>query len=346
MLKNAADCEWRATVAGGNGGRKPVIRWMLCAGLVAVSAALGADVASAQSYPSRPIRLIVPFPAGGPPDVIARVMGDQFGAELHQTVVIDNRPGAGATIGSRLVAGSDPDGYTLLFASTTSLSIAPAVFKNADYDPVKSFAPVAGVSIGPLVVVVNPSVPARTIGELVAYAKANPGKLNYGSGVASPPHVAWGLFTLVTGTNIQFVPYRAMAGAMTDLVSGEIQIMIDGTGPLLPHILEGKVRALAVTGQTRSPDFPNLPTMVESGYPDYVLWFWTGIVAPAGTPADIVAKVNGAINASLSAPAVKASLAKFNVDPNVTTPQEFTAFLAAESQKWGGIINKIGIKAE
>ncbi len=323
-----------------------MIRKKFIAVLVMIGAAFGPCGASAQPYPNRPIRLIVPFPAGGPPDVIARVMGDQIGAELHQTVVIDNRPGAGATIGSRLVAGSDPDGYTLLFASTTSLSIAPVVFKNADYDPIKSFAPVAGVSIGPLVVVVNPSVPAKTIGELVAYAKANPGKLNYGSGVASPPHVAWGLFTMVTGTDIQFVPYRAMAGAMTDLVSGEIQMMIDGTGPLLPHILEGKVRALAVTGKNRSPDFPNLPTMVESGYPDYVLWFWTGIVAPAGTPADIVAKVNAAINASLAIPAVKASLAKFNVDPNVTTPAEFAGFLAAEAQKWGGIINKIGIKAE
>jgi tripartite-type tricarboxylate transporter receptor subunit TctC len=324
-----------------------MIKQIVFAAFATLSAMLSfADGAGAQSYPSRPIKLVVPFPAGGPPDVIARVMGDQIGARLNQTVVIDNRPGAGATIGTRSVAGADPDGYTLLFASTTSLSIAPAIFKNVDYDPVKSFAPVAGVSIGPLVVVVNPAVPAKTVQELVAYAKANPGKLNYGSGVASPPHVAWGLFTRVTGTDIMFIPYRAMASAMTDLVAGEIQIMIDGTGPLLPHILEGKVRALAVTGKTRSPDFPDLPTMIEVGYPDYVLSFWTGIVAPAGTPAAIVDKVNGAINDSLKSASVQANLAKFNVEANITTPQEFAGFLAAETEKWGGIIQATGIKAE
>jgi tripartite-type tricarboxylate transporter receptor subunit TctC len=324
-----------------------MIRQIAFSALVFLGAALGsASVVAADAYPTRPIRLIVPFPAGGPPDVIARVMGDQIGSRLNQTVVIDNRPGAGATIGTRTVAAADPDGYTLLFASTTSLSIAPAVFKNVDYDPVKSFAPLGGVSIGPLVVVVHPSVPAKTVQEFVAYAKANPGKLNYGSGVGSPPHIAWGLFTRVTGTDMQFVPYRAMASAMTDLVAGEIQIMIDGTGPLLPHIQEGKVRALAVTGKTRSPDFPNLPTMIEAGYPDYVLSFWTGIVAPAGTPAEIVAKVNAAINESLKSSPVQANLAKFNVEANITTPQEFASFLAAETEKWGGIIRATGIKAE
>src|SRR5262249_10503819 len=232
---------------------------------------------------------------GGPPDVIARVVADIMGPRLGQTVVVENRPGAGATIGTRSVASAEPDGYTLLFASTTSLSIAPALFKNVEYDPAKSFAPVAGVSIGPMVVVVHPSVPAKTVNELVAYAKANPGKLNYGAGVASPPHIAWGLFTTVTGADVVYIPYRGMAPAMTDLLAGQVPIMIDGTGPLLPHIQEGKIRALAVTGTTRSPDFPDLPTMIESGYPDYVLTFWTGIVAPAGTPAEIVAKLNAII---------------------------------------------------
>jgi tripartite-type tricarboxylate transporter receptor subunit TctC len=324
-----------------------MIRQVISSALVILGMVMGVDAGvTAEAYPNRPIRLIVPFPAGGPPDVIARVMGDQIGSRLRQTVVIDNRPGAGATIGTRVVAVAEPDGYTLLFASTTSLSIAPAVFKNVDYDPVKSFAPVGGVSIGPLVLVVHPSVPAKTVQEFVAYAKANPGKLNYGSGVASPPHIAWGLFTRVTGTDILFVPYRAMAGAMTDLVSGQIQMMIDGTGPLLPHILEGKVRPLAVTGKARSPDFPDLPTMIESGYPDYVLWFWTGIVAPAGTPSGIITKINAAINDSLRSSAVKDSLAKFNVEPNITTPPEFAGFLAAETEKWGGIIKATGIKAE
>jgi tripartite-type tricarboxylate transporter receptor subunit TctC len=317
------------------------------AALAAFCVLVGAySAAGAEPYPNRPIKLIVPLSAGGPPDVIARVMADQMARRLNGTVVVENRPGNGAAVGTRSVATADPDGYTLLFASTTALSIVPFVFHNVDYDPVKSFAPIAGVSIGPMVVVVHPTVPAKTVQQLVAYAKANPGKLNYGSGVASPPHLAWGLFTQVTGTNIQYVPYRAMASAMTDLVAGEIQMMIDGTGPLLPYIQDGKARALAVTGKTRSPEFPDLPTMIEAGYPDYVLTFWTGILAPVGTPAEIVAKLNGVINESLKSPEVRAHLTRFNVEANLTTPQEFAGFIAAEANKWGGIVKRTGIKVD
>jgi tripartite-type tricarboxylate transporter receptor subunit TctC len=222
------------------------LRPILLFAIAAACAGLGIIEAAAQSYPNRPIKLIVPFPAGGPPDTIARLVGSDISARLGQTVVIDNRAGGGATIGTRAVANADPDGYTLLFASTTSLSIGPALFKNLDYDPIKSFAPVASVSLGALVVSVNADVPAKTLAELVAYAKANPGKLHNGAGVASPPHIAWGLFTLATGTAIVFVPYRGMAQAMTDLVAGQIQMMIDGIGSLLPHIRDGKVRALNV----------------------------------------------------------------------------------------------------
>ncbi|MFL5039758.1 MAG: Bug family tripartite tricarboxylate transporter substrate binding protein [Xanthobacteraceae bacterium] len=315
--------------------------------LVALGLGLAAaGSAAAQPYPNRPIKLIVPFPAGGPPDVIARIVADAMSTRLGQSVVVDNRPGAGATIGTRSVANAEPDGHTLLFASTTSLSIGPALFKNLDYDPVKSFTPVAGISTGPMVVVLHPSVPAKTVQELVAYAKANPGKLNYGAGVASPPHIAWGLFTAVTGTDILFVPYRGMAPAMNDLISGQIQMMIDGTGPLLPHIQAGTFRALAVTGKTRSPDFPHLPTMIESGYPDYVLTFWTGIVAPAGTPQPIVARLNSAINDGLASIVLKDGLAKFNVEANIASPQEFAAMLAQEAEKWAGIVKAAGIKVD
>ncbi|MFL4980376.1 MAG: Bug family tripartite tricarboxylate transporter substrate binding protein [Xanthobacteraceae bacterium] len=315
--------------------------------LVALGLGLAAaGSAAAQAYPNRPVKLIVPFPAGGPPDVIARIVADSMSTRLGQSVVVDNRPGAGATIGTRSVANAEPDGHTLLFASTTSLSIGPALFKNLDYDPVKSFTPVAGISTGPMVVVLHPSVPAKTVQELVAYAKANPGKLNYGAGVASPPHIAWGLFTAVTGTDILFVPYRGMAPAMNDLISGQIQMMIDGTGPLLPHIQAGTFRALAVTGKTRSPDFPHLPTMIESGYPDYVLTFWTGIVAPAGTPQPIVARLNSAINDGLASIVLKDGLAKFNVEANIASPQEFAAMLAQEAEKWAGIVKAAGIKVD
>ena len=315
--------------------------------MMAAGMALAATVhAAAQSYPARPIKLVVPFPAGGPPDTIARLVADRISSRLGQTVVIDNRPGAGATIGTRAVANAEPDGYTLLFASTTSLSIGPALFKNLDYDPIRSFAPVASVSIGSMVVAVSASVPAKTLPELVAYAKANPGKLHNGAGVASPPHIAWGLFTITTGTSIVFVPYRGMAQAMTDLVAGQIQMMIDGIGSLLPHIRDGKARALAVTGASRSADLPDVPTMIESGYPDYLLTFWTGILAPAGTPPDIVGKLNAAINEGLSSADMKQSLAKFNVAPNIASPQEFGTFLAAEARKWADIVKATGIKVE
>ena len=315
--------------------------------MVATGVALAATVhAGAQSYPARPIKLVVPFPAGGPPDTIARLVGNEISSRLGQTVVIDNRPGGGATVGTRAAANAEPDGYTLLFASTTSLSIGPALFKNLDYDPLRSFAPIASVSIGSMVAAVSASVPAKTLPELVAYAKGNPGKLHNGAGVASPPHIAWGLFTITTGTDIVFVPYRAMAQAMTDLVSGQIQMMIDGIGSLLPHIRDGKARAVAVTGTARSPDLPGVPTMIESGYPDYRLTFWTGVLAPAGTPPAFVGKLNAAINEGLQTPDMRESLAKFNVEPNVTSPQEFSAFLAVEARKWADVVKATNIKVE
>jgi tripartite-type tricarboxylate transporter receptor subunit TctC len=321
-------------------------RIVLCMMVTAGIALVAAGHAAAQSYPNRPIKLVVPFPAGGPPDTIARLVADRISPRLGQTVVIDNRPGAGATIGTRTVANAEPDGYTLLFASTTSLSIGPALFKNLDYDPAKSFSPIASVSIGSMVVAVNADLPAKTLPELVAYAKANPGKVHNGAGVASPPHIAWGLFTITTGTNIVFVPYRGMSQAMTDLVAGQIQMMIDGIGSLLPHIRDGKARALAVTGTARSPDLPEVPTMIESGYPDYLLTFWTGILAPAGTPPAFIGKLNAAINESLKSIDMKQSLAKFNVDPNIASPPEFSAFLAAEARKWADIVKATNIKVE
>jgi tripartite-type tricarboxylate transporter receptor subunit TctC len=320
---------------------------LLLATMAAIGMVLAATAhAAAQSYPARPIKLVVPFPAGGPPDTIARLVGNEISSRLGQTVVIDNRPGGGATIGTRAVAHAEPDGYTLLFASTTSLSIGPALFKNLDYDPLRSFSPIASVSIGSMVAAVSASVPAKTLPELVAYAKANPGKLHNGAGVASPPHIAWALFTITTGTDIVFVPYRGMAQAMTDLVAGQIQMMIDGIGSLLPHIRDGKARALAVTGAKRSADLPDVPTMIESGYPDFLLTFWTGIMAPAGTPADIVGKLNGAINEGLSSAEMKQSLARFNVEPNIASLQEFGTFLAAEARKWADIVKATGIKVE
>ena len=315
-------------------------------GALACAVVMAAANAHAQTYPSKPVRMIVPFPPGGPIDVMGRLVGDRLSQGLGQTVVIENRPGAGAVIGSKAVASADPDGYTLLFGSSGSLAVTPALYKNAGYDPVKSFAPVASVSIGPLVLAVNPSVPAKTVAELVAHARAKSGKLNYGSGLGTPPHIAWGLFKLLTKTDVLYVPYKGAAPAITDLLAGQLHFIIDAPGVLLPHIQQGKLRALAVTSPARFADLPDVPTMAEAGYPDFVMTFWTGVVAPAGTPAPVVARLNRVINEGLSSNDMKKSLARFRVEPKPGTPQDFAAFIASESKKWAGVIAAAGITVQ
>lgn len=319
-------------------------RTVLCA--LACAAVLAAADARGQTYPTKPIRMIVPFPPGGPIDVIGRLVGDRLSQGLGQTVVIENRPGAGAIIGSKAAASAEPDGYTLLFASSGSLAVTPALYKNTGYDPIKSFTPIAAVSIGGLTLATHPAVPAKTVAELVAHAKANPGKLNYGSGLGTPPHIAWGLFKLMTGTDVLYVPYKGAAPAITDLLAGQTHFIIDGTGVLLPHIQSGKLRALAVTSEARSADLPNVPTMVESGYPNFVMTFWTGVVAPTGTPAAVIERLNRIINDGLSSAEMKASLARFRVEPKPGSPRDFAAFIASESKKWAGVISAAGIKVE
>jgi tripartite-type tricarboxylate transporter receptor subunit TctC len=322
---------------------------MMIAARVLLSAAMMvgmATIANAQTYPVKPIKLVVPFPAGGATDTTARLVAQRLQLGLGQTIVIENQGGAGGSIAAKQVANAAPDGYTLMMASPSSFGTHPVLYK-LDYDPLKAFAPVASAVIDKLVMVAGPALPqVKTVQELVAHAKANPGSLHNGSGVASPAQIAWGLFTHMTGTQIVHVPYRSMSTAMTDLVAGQIQMMIDGIGSLLPHIQDGKVRALAVTGTTRSRDLPNVPTMIESGYPDYVLQFWTGILAPAGTPSDVVRRLNAAINASLMSEDTRESLARFNVGPNIASPEEFGRFLAAEARKWSDIIKATNIKIE
>jgi tripartite-type tricarboxylate transporter receptor subunit TctC len=320
--------------------RRTLVGGLMAAGVVPVAP----HVAAAQSYPDRPIKMIVPFPPGGPIDVMGRLVGERMSQALGQRVILENRPGAGASIGSKAAASADPDGYTLLFGSSGSLAVTPVLYKNAGYDPVKSFSPVAGVSIGTLLLAVHPSVPAKSVKELVAYAKANPGKMNYGSGIGTPPHIAWGLFKLMTGTEVVYVSYKGAAQAITDLLAGQMHFIIDAPGVLLPHIESGKLRALAVTSASRSALLPDLPTMVESGYPDFVMTFWTGVVAPAGTPSPIVDKLNGVINSALGSAEMKASLAKFRVEPNIGPPKHFADFIAAESKKWTKVITDAGIK--
>jgi tripartite-type tricarboxylate transporter receptor subunit TctC len=320
-------------------------RVLLCA-LACAAVFVAATDARAQSYPVKPIRMIVPFPPGGPIDVMGRITGERLSQGVGQTVVIENRPGAGAVIGSKTVASAEPDGYTLLFGSSGSLAVTPALYKNAGYDPVKSFAPVAAVAEGPLVLAVHPAVPAKTVAELVAHAKANAGKLNYGSGLGTPPHIAYGLFKLLTKTDVLFVPYQGAAPAIIDLIAGRHAFIIDAPGVLMPHIQEGKLRALAVTSPGRYAELPDVPTMAEAGYPDFLMTFWTGVVAPAGTPEPVIERLNRAINAGLTSAEMKKSLARFRVEPRPGTPQNFAAFIASESKKWAGVITAAGIKVE
>jgi len=314
--------------------------------LLLATAALAAGSAAAQSYPEKPIKLIVPFPPGGPIDTMARLVGQHLTAKLGQQVVVENRPGAGATIGSKAAAAAEPDGYTLLFGSSGSLAVAPALYPNADYDPVRQFAPVATVSLLPHVFVVSPSLPVKTVAEFIAYAKANPGKLNYGAGLGTPPQMLSGLLAHRAGIEVVYIPYRGSAQSVTDLLAGQVQFTIDGLTGLYPLIQQGKVRPLAIARGERWPPLPDVPTLVESGFPDFVIDAWTGVVAPAGTPQPVITRLNAVINEGLASEEMKANLAKFSGIPKPGTPADFSAFLAQEIPKWAAIVKLTGAKAE
>jgi tripartite-type tricarboxylate transporter receptor subunit TctC len=307
----------------------------------------GMSAASAQPYPARPIKLIVPFPPGGPVDVTARIIAQHLPRTLGQTVVVENRAGAAGALGAKAVAGSDPDGYTLLCGNISTLVVLPAVTNNRDYDPAKAFVPIAKVSQNHEVLVVHPAFPAKSVAELVAYAKANPGKLNFGSaGHGNATHLAAELFKLKTGTDIVHIPYKGAAEAVTGVLGGQVHMFFGDIAGVLPLMREGTLRALAVSSEARNPLVPDLPTMIESGVPDYVVLTYIGVVAPAGTPESIISKLSGAINASLTAPEVMAAFAKLGAEVRPDSPQAFAAFLAAETQKWATVAKAANIKID
>src|SRR5262245_1798546 len=288
------------------------------------AAALGIafDVpALAQSYPLRPIKLIVGFPPGGTTDTVARIAGERLSSSLGQPVIIDNRPGgAGGTTGFKAAAAAAPDGYTLLSA-TASMTISPAIYRNVGYDPIRSFAPVAMVGSSSQIIAVNMAVPAKSVAELVAYAKANPGKVHFGSpGYGTQPHLSGEFLKLRAGIEMVHVPYRGSAPAVNDLLAGQIHMILDSGPTILPLIEAGKLRALAVTGEGRNPNMPDVPTMIESGFPGFVTRYWNGVVAPAGTPDVIVNKLSAAINEGLKPSDVQASLVKFGLESTVMLP--------------------------
>jgi tripartite-type tricarboxylate transporter receptor subunit TctC len=306
----------------------------------------GAGPVSAQPYPNRLIKIIVPYPAGGPTDVMARLIAQQLASTFGQSVIVDNRAGAGGTIGAKAVASADPDGYTLLLANLGALAISPALYKKLDYDPINNFTPVAMAGEGSFVLVVAPAVPAKTTGELVAYAKANPGKLNHGAALATSPHMLGELFKIMTGTDIVFISYRGTAPAIADLLAGQIQMTVETKSALLPLVQQGKVRALAVTSATRWPELPYVPTMAESDLGMLTATFWQGVVAPAGTPGAIVSKLNAAINEGVKSAQMLASFAKLGMEAKTGSPQEFGALIAKVVERWAEIVNLSGVKAE
>jgi tripartite-type tricarboxylate transporter receptor subunit TctC len=317
--------------------------------LLATGAAFGAAVATnarAQAYPDKPIKMIVPFPPGGPIDTMGRLAGKFITDSLGQQVVVENRPGAGSTIGSKAAAASAPDGYTLMFGSSGSLAVAPSLYVNAGIDPLKMFAPVSTFALLPHLMVVSDQVPAKTVAEFVAYAKANPGKVNYGAGLGTPPHLLGALFSDKAGINATYVPYQGAAQSVIDLVAGRNHYTIDGTVILLPQVRAGKLRAIAMGRAERWPELPDVPTLVESGYPDFTLDAWTGLLAPHGTSEPILAKLNAAITKGLQSAEAKTALDGFSSLAKTSTPQEFGAFIAEQAQRWGDLVKLAGAKVE
>jgi tripartite-type tricarboxylate transporter receptor subunit TctC len=283
--------------------------------------------------------------AGSQIDVMARMTAPALSARLGQPVIVENRPGGGTTIGAKHVAMATPDGYTLLFVGA-SHTLGPALIKNLDYDPVKDFAPIATVGMGSWVLVVAPSVPAKSLKDLVAYARANPGRLNWGFGLNAGPHLLGELFLLTTGIDVNRIPYKSGVQALPDILGGRIQMNFGTAENLLPLIREGKLRALAVTSDTRNSDLPDVPTMIDSGYPRLTRGYWTGLLAPAGTPADIVNRLNAEINASLATPGMKASLMKVGVEPKAVSPEDFASLIVDEIADWKTAAKAAGIVPE
>ena len=318
--------------------------------LAAGAAALPAlpHIARAQAYPTRPINIIIPFPPGGNSEGIVRFLAERLALSLGQPVVVEHRPGgAGGSVGAKSVATAAPDGHILLLSSPGPLVVAPKVYKNLGYDPAKDFTPIGTLMSISQMLVVNPALPVKSIQELVAYAKANPGKLSFPSpGYGTQPHLLGEMFKLMAGVEILHVPYRGPAPAITDLLAGQVQIYFESIGLMIPHVEAGKLKALAVADEARDPQLPNVPTTIESGFPQLQATFWLGILAPAGIPPIIVNKLNTEINTIMKTKEAEAILAKLSARPKVGSPADFAGFMVAETEKWAAVVQAANIKAE
>src|SRR5216684_1929955 len=325
------------------------VRRLLWALPLAAGAVFGHESALAQAadaWPSKPIRFILPFPPGGGTDILGRVISERLAANLGQPVVIENRGGAGGNVGAEAAAKSAPDGYTIVLVAP-SLAISPSLYSKLNYDPVKDFAPVSLVATVPNVMVTHPSVPANTLAEFIRLAKTKPGGMNFGSGGSGTSnHLAGELFNIVAGVKLVHVPYKGVNLAMNDVLSGEVHLVVIGIPAAAPHIKAGKLRALALIAPQRSPALPEVPTAAEAGLPNFEVTTWYGILAPAGTPKTIVARLNAELVRIMHAPELKERLAAMATDPATSTPEEFGDYIKREIAKWGEVVRQAGLKAD
>jgi tripartite-type tricarboxylate transporter receptor subunit TctC len=313
---------------------------------VALLACMFATAAAAE-YPDRPIRLVVPQAAGSATDTVARILGAELGKEIGQQIIVDNRPGGALTIGLDVTAKSPPDGYTICMGPIGALAITRHIVPKLPYDIERDFQPIAVVTRGHLLLAVSPTVPFKTVLELVDYARKNPGKLlNASSSNGSPGHVGGELFKFMTGTDIVHVPYKGGAAAINDLIAGRVHFMFESLNSIAPHARSGTVRALAVSGERRSPGFPDLPTVAEAGVPGYAAPTWSGVIGPAGLPRAVLDKLNAAINRAIQSEAFKQRFAVIGDEPAGGSPEEFAALIRSDSAKWAEVVKRAGVRLD
>ncbi|MCX7314388.1 MAG: tripartite tricarboxylate transporter substrate binding protein [Alphaproteobacteria bacterium] len=321
--------------------RRGVLR--LLPGALAGAAGLTAP-AAAQGFPDRPIKIIAPFTPGSPNDVVARLIATPMAAQLGQPVVVDNRPSGGTAIGVKATMAAEPDGTTLMVSNSPTHFIAPLVNKTFTYDALKDFVTIAAVASGGLMMVIAPEVPALTVAEFIAYAKANPGKLNFGFGQGTLPQLVGEMFKLASGTDIANIPYKGGAQAIPDMLGGRVQMNIGTISTLAPLVREGRLRALAVTSATRNSELPDVPTMAESGLPDVASVTTYGLFGPAGIPAGVIARLNAAVNESLKSEELRAAIRRIGFEPQPGSPEDFTKVMASEMKVWIPIVRKTGFQ--
>src|SRR5438270_8466040 len=324
--------------------RRSVFVMLAALGLWAVPACIQAH---AQNYPNRPITLVIPFAPGGSTTIVGRGVADKMGELLGEKVVVDNRPGAGGTVGTKAVAKSDPDGYTIALGYTGTLAIGPSLYRNAGYDPRKDFAPIGLIGNAPNSLVVHPSFPAKTVGELIAYAKANPGKVNFGSsGAGTASHITGEYFAASAGIKLVHIPYKGTGPALTDLLGGHIPMAFAPIPATHANVSAGKLRAVAVTSTTRSSLLPDVPTMAEAGLPGFDASLYYGLAAPAGTPKPVIDKLNKALREALASDEVKRQLGADGTEITPGTPEDYADFIDKDEKKWAGLVKASGVEPE